>query len=517
MKMIESAIIGLADEVTMNPDIVTSNAIRYTKYLMAHKEETQDVDAIESMIHEISQYGKWQQRIYLLSVLTYYSRNNKYIIEMIDYINEHFDDISLASLNFIRNQIEVIAFKYSSMTSKEISIKKWKLYDRIMDKYVSFFTDELEASIEPVNDDLVIVFTEQLIGTEHGPTKSALDRCKILIEQMKKKVILINTAEMLSAVGMVPFYEAQGGVYNKDLLTRELIEWKGVSVPYVQLKNNMPESNDVRDIINVIKNLKPSFCISIGGGSVVVSLISKIMPVLTVGMVPSNIIPTLGWFQTYSKDISSEDIELLDAVGRDESHIIKAVFGSSIVSIQEERTKEMIGFKNTDFVILLVGSRIKNETDDIFWNMISKCNVPDLQVMILGINQDEADKCIERFDELQGKVHGLGMMDDPLGYMCAADIYVNPNRRGGGTSCVEAMSLGVPVVSLDYGDVAVNVGKEFLADSYEEMCTEIEKYCVDKVYYKQQSEKAKMRAERLLNAEEDFVNVVNEFVERIKY
>lgn len=50
MKLIEDAILGIADEVTMNPDVVTSNTIHYTNYLMAHKEETQDIESVESRV-----------------------------------------------------------------------------------------------------------------------------------------------------------------------------------------------------------------------------------------------------------------------------------------------------------------------------------------------------------------------------------------------------------------------------------------------------------------------------------
>jgi predicted O-linked N-acetylglucosamine transferase (SPINDLY family) len=31
------------------------------------------------------------------------------------------------------------------------------------------------------------------------------------------------------------------------------------------------------------------------------------------------------------------------------------------------------------------------------------------------------------------------------------DIYINPTRRGGGTSAVEALSKGIPVITVNYG------------------------------------------------------------------
>ena len=49
------------------------------------------------------------------------------------------------------------------------------------------------------------------------------------------------------------------------------------------------------------------------------------------------------------------------------------------------------------------------------------------------------------------------------------DLYINPLRRGGGTSAVEAMYNKLPVVSINYGDVALNTGDEFCVSSYVEM------------------------------------------------
>jgi len=249
------------------------------------------------------------------------------------------------------------------------------------------------------------------------------------------------------------------------------------------------------------------------GGGVVVSMVSRIIPVLTVGMVPSSIIPTSGLCQTYSKELSEDDIDNLKAVGRNKEHIIKGVFGSSILNVNEKRLKEDIGLKESDFVVMLVGTRIGIEADKSFWEMLDRCQVNNLKVIIIGCELEEVRSKIVEYS-IRDKVHGLGMTSDPLGFMSAADLYVNPIRRGGGTSAVEAMSLGIPVVTTNYGDVAVNVGEDFTVNSYDEMIQEIEKYAVDTDYYRSKADKAKKRAATLLNAEDAFVDIVAEFARR---
>lgn len=516
MSAIEDALMGLADEVTLNPDNVTMKSYYYTETIMKNRDNIEDKLSVENMLQEISRHGQWQQKVYMLSVLTYFSNNNKYLIKMIEYLLSSINSISLDTLFFLYNQIRVIMFMKPEMCSLHLSQLSWQLFDNIMDRYITFYSEEISPIEEPLNDDIVIVFTEQFVSVEHGPTKSALDRCKIIIDNLGKKVFLINTAESDSHIGNTMFYKAVAGTYNDDFLDKNEMEWKGVIVPYYQCRNNMPESNQIRSIIAMIKHFRPSYAISIGAGGVAVSLVSKLIPVLTIGMSPSEILPTKGMCQSYSKDLSGEDIELLRFVGRDKMHIIKSTFGSSILDVKQKRTKEDIGLEKTDFVIVLVGSRIHDEADDDFWRMINSCNIDNLRIIILGCDQEEMMSSLDSCSTLKDKVYALGMQDDPLGYMLIADLYVNPIRRGGGTSCVEALSLGIPVITTDYGDVAVNVGEEFIVNSYDDMKNEIEKYSADSSYYKRKSKKAIDRASELLNAEQAFVDTINEFKKRVK-
>ena len=117
---------------------------------------------------------------------------------------------------------------------------------------------------------------------------------------------------------------------------------------------------------------------------------------------------------------------------------------------------------------------------------------------------------------LQDRVHCLGFVEDTSSYLELCDLYVNPLRRGGATSCVEAMNLGLPVITTAYGDVAVAADEAFWTDSYQTMPALLQRYLTDFVFYISQSTKAGERAATLLNAEENFVKIVEEFLNRVK-
>ena len=118
--------------------------------------------------------------------------------------------------------------------------------------------------------------------------------------------------------------------------------------------------------------------------------------------------------------------------------------------------------------------------------------------------------------KLESRVHVLGMVSDPISYMELCNLYLNPLRIGGGTSVVEAMSKGLPAITVAYGDVATNVEEEFCVTGYAEYPELIRKYNTDKEFYSRMSSKALERANRLLNAEEEFVRIIDEFVKREK-
>lgn len=85
---------------------------------------------------------------------------------------------------------------------------------------------------------------------------------------------------------------------------------------------------------------------------------------------------------------------------------------------------------------------------------------------------------------------------------------------GGGTSSVEALSKGVPVVTTDYGDVAVNVGEDFIVKDYDDMSKTIIKYIDDEDFYKEKSLKAKKRSEVLLDSDGQFTKLIKEYENR---
>lgn len=418
--------------------------------------------------------------------------------------------LSVANIHFIYQQLKHYLFLTPQVETIEVKALLWNVYKKIVDSYASE-VDALEVS-ETTADNLVVVLIEQFLTEEHGPTKTAMDRCKTLIGKMNKKVLLVNTAEQMSLTGQIPWVGTCRGNYNLKLSNVDSVNWYGQKIPYFQCDNNMPEIATINYLLHTICNMHPRFIIDIGGESIVGNIISRKIPVLAVGCVPSKISCTCESFQTYSKNISKEDSVLLEKVGRNANNVIKSVFTSGLKEMGDEIEPEKLNLPQNKMILTVVGGRLKNELNNDFLDMLSDLGDDFFTVFLGDISSD--GWITERNSKLKGRVRTYGFVNDVRSYLKHCDLYVNPYRNGGGTSGVEAMSVGVPVVSIDFGDVAINSGSDFTVKDYEEMKEVILKYRSDDEFYRNQSNKAFARAALLQDTDRIFEETVNEFLLR---
>ena len=158
------------------------------------------------------------------------------------------------------------------------------------------------------NHNFVLVVTEQFLRMQHGPTKTALDRCRTLINEEKKNVSLVNTAELGSFYSNCLFYNYLQGIYLEDYTAMSEIVWKDIKVPYVQCDNDMPNPEVLDMLLAMVYQLKPEYIVMIGGNSVFANLADNIVPVLAVGLSPSAMETTMVSYQTLTRKLDEEGI-----------------------------------------------------------------------------------------------------------------------------------------------------------------------------------------------------------------
>ncbi len=446
--------------------------------------------------------------MFLRSVALFIYQNPKYMEEAYDLLLNNTDHFTKNNLYFYDYQLFYNIFNYKELDTPQIKIKQWKLFNEI----VRMFKDDLTVDISPIpyekrNKNFVLVITEQMIAITHGPTKTALDRCKVIMTEQKKDVLLISTNEVLTQTGKMPIVFSISA-NSSDFTTEEAIPWKGVNVPFYNVEGEMPYTNTLDEILAFIRKLAPSRIVGIGTAGILLNLANLIIPSVAIGLCPSDLGRTSVAYQTLGKKVEDRELEVLSSVGLDRGHVIESVFTSSLREQEKHITREEVGITEDAFVITVIGGRLREEVTDEFLQMLEDVFEDDYYLLFLGVF-DEVDARTEKFDKLS-KAHKLMYVTDILATLEVCDLYVNPTRRGGGTSCVEAMFKGIPVVSIDFGDVSTNVGPEFLVKDYDEMKEKIKRYHDDIEFYREKSGIAKKRAAVLLDTEKEFIRILDE-------
>ena len=415
----------------------------------------------------------------------------------------------LSRWSFVTKEYSIpLVMKYNWDLLKEIDMKfKEAFYEEnVFDK------PEKRIAFSKRNKDLVVIITSQLIATGHGPTKSALDRAACL-QDLGKTVIIINTAELMTMVGNIPLKNIFLATYREDNLEKTSIEWKGHVIPYVQCEPNMPSIEVVRVLYKTIAELKPAFVMEIGNSSLLANCIDDLIPVVFISMGPSLITPCICSYHTRNRDYTTEEKELLKYEGVDYDRFFPLPFTFSIKEARNIYKKSDLDIAEDVFVSVVVGARLSLDVNKEFLDFLEKFASDKHYIAFLGFwdNYEEVKK--ER-PGLFKYVRYLGIQDDVTGIMRAFDLYINPYRRGGGTSVVEAMAQGLVALAIDYGDVAYNIAPEFLCKDYDEMLDRIKILTTDKDEYNKAREIALKRAEYMLDTKNAMKNLCDMIYER---
>lgn len=499
-------------------DYVSDASIEYGNMLCGMKDDLQENEKLvicNELLNMLS-YECPHPVVWWLSVALELSKNKIVFRTLVEYILENQARFSANTLYFLFYQLKGIDFRNLDISDMEAKTALWKLFLKTVERFEERMTTSLERiPMEKRNPNLLLVITEQVLDIQHGPTKTACDRCKTIKTELGKEVLLINTAEILSGIGRIPFAGACAGNYASAFLNDEEKEWKGVKIPYLQCNNDMPNFEAVDWLLAQIRNMAPERIVLIGGASMVGNLANKMIPAVSIGLCPSAFEWTSVNYKTLGRKLSLEDEELLNSVGVSKDNVIECVFTSGLKTQEEYITRADLGFAEDDFVIVVVGSRLDVEVTDEFLGMLEPIVNEKIKVGFLGYFDTYEEK-VSHFPRMKSFSKYLGYCSDILSRMEVCDLYVNPTRRGGGTSAVEALFKGVPVVADGFGDVATNVGEDFIVKDYDGMKAEILRYFNDKEYYAEKSSMARKRSEVLLDTDGEFLRILAEVEKREK-
>lgn len=401
---------------------------------------------------------------------------------------------------YIWNQVKRMRLLNNHLSSSKIGEFSNELYKQVYFEYYEKLKDNIiKIPKEERDTDFILVMSYSFLGERHAPTRTTLERIYTIGKLLNKRVMLINTRETLTSLGLILMNENCVRNLIKEYSDLDSYEYKDYKFAFFQPDVEMPHLNAVMDIMEFVKRSKPYFILNIGGGSIVSDLCSNIVPVLSMSVAFSCLPITMSKLSILGRKVNNNEWPLLLAQGYDEDSIIESRFTFDLIEKHSVLTREDLGLPKDKFLLLVVGIRLDSEITDEFISYMEKTYEVGTHLVFAGLFDQYDDFC-KKHKSLREHSSYIGYCNDMLALNSICNLYVNPKRLGGGFSIIEAFHEGRPGITINTGDVSISGGSEFCVENYDEMVAYIRKYIQDEEFYNEMSKKAKLRADLMTDS-----------------
>ena len=234
------------------------------------------------------------------------------------------------------------------------------------------------------------------------------------------------------------------------------------------------------------------------------------VPCASMSVVFSSLPHTKNKMKILGRKLSTEEKEIYK-----EEDIIESRFTFELKPQTRKFSRKEPGIPEDKFVLVVVGTRLDYDITDEFMEMLKQVCENGCYVIFSGI-MNNYNMLMERYPVVADNSLFAGYCEDILALMEICDLYVNPDRSGGGFSVIEAFSKGKPGVYLKKGDVYTAGGEDFAVGTFDDMAEQIIKYKEDHEYYNSMSAVAKDRARLMTSSKEAMADLNRQICQRIE-
>ncbi|CAK0774327.1 hypothetical protein WCLP8_5150014 [uncultured Gammaproteobacteria bacterium] len=371
---------------------------------------------------------------------------------------------------------------------------------------------DYQQLVEAVEQDLVgVALTPRppgavvalLMHAFHDPAISApswdvLDYGRHLAASFARAPVLINTNCTVHTL-VLPFWPLvratmpKGAVISQPGQSFQHCPWpiEHDSVPTVHLPQRPLDRETLIWTLREILALAPAYAFAYTDRNLIADLLARWIPVYTMHYTSN--VPIRRYTRVCYVDRPDEtNRRQLDRLGLAESLRVRVEPTFTLQAESRHYTRAEYGLSDQDFVVLVIGARLNQELTPPFLAMLETLTVsePSLRVLFAG-HFDNHRALLAPAPTLAARAVIAGFVKDVRSLSRLGNGYLNPDRVGGGTSAVYALSVGIPVFSLPRGDVSFNVGERFLVADYPAMIAAVSRLMRDPNW------RAELRAEAL--------------------
>lgn len=397
----------------------------------------------------------------------------------------------------------------------DLKILMYKAYEKLIEisekqvDYVSLALKERSQEKE------IIVLTSWFLDVQHAPTVSVLNYC-INLKALGFKPVILNTDTY--AIPKCNFKNAFYAISIKEMQRPSvnifLGEDRGVKVEenadglsrvfyldhefdYFHLTGLYSEKifHFFRIFQGVIESMIP--VIAVGDANPFADLLAKYtktvvchtsvdIPVVTVYAIPAIL-----------KKLNDDDRRLMKKLG-----VVNRVVETELpYLLKNKNRKNVLKISEGPVRFAVVGRRLDMEVGHTFVDLMAQIRqcIPSAEFIFAGMELTEA--VVWRIAEagLSDCVKQIGFVPNTAALYESVHFFLNPFRRGGGTSAYEAMYQGVPVLTFRYGDVYHFIGDNMSFENNENMLAYLQDSVRIPHFYEEQKARAKAMAATVSN------------------
>lgn len=272
---------------------------------------------------------------------------------------------------------------------------------------------------------------------------------------------------------------------------------RGGKQPLYRTWEPMPSPPALADFFVMVREHRPALAIVIGDLNAYAELLAEHVPTYVMHFTVDFPI-TLRARPTYHPNLPETAPAIRRLASQANSNLVQLVPSYSVQGRYCRYERQDFGIKPGDFVYAVVGHRLDSEVTAAYLQLLENLlvSVPQGFVCFLGLFPSYQSR-VAAYPALSRRSAFIGNVGDVASFMQIVDVYLNPDRAGGGSSAVYALAAGVPVLTLPQGDVAFAAGAAHHCVDYAALLSRAQALAADPVLRRQARRLAAARAAAL--------------------
>lgn len=167
-----------------------------------------------------------------------------------------------------------------------------------------------------------------------------------------------------------------------------------------------------------------------GEADICADICGLFVPEITVSTVFSKLPFSCGEYQIVDKELTEEDVAILRELEVKKENVKRCTVYCQLQGAGASFYEEQLGFREEQFVLLIVGWRLDEEISDEFLQMLDSVCRKDARIVAAFMGKyQNYEESIKKYPLLAANSRCLGAQEDALAVTECMDLYVNPKEK----------------------------------------------------------------------------------------